>query len=243
MVGMDATTPLARRLRTSGSCADCGNYSEHRVSRGEQKQSEQSNPRWYIALDFAEILLQSFVASYLILLVLGIIDLSSSPNTVVRLGLIEVVPLGFGAALANRLFGGSGGENSNKESQFPKNIGLFTIGAMFTTSAIAPTQEMELIAVHMDWIRHFLLIALTLVLIYLIMFELEFRGQKARVQRSWRLQVGTVFVVYAVGAAVSFLLLMRFGHFINGTVALVFQETTVLAFPASLGAAAAEVVI
>jgi uncharacterized membrane protein len=36
---------------------------------------------------------------------------------------------------------------------------------------------------------------------------------------------------------------MGFGHFIEATVALVYQETVVLAFPAAVGAAAAEVVI
>lgn len=177
------------------------------------------------------------------LLLIGIIDLESSVNHVVRLGLIEIVPLGFGAALANRLFGGERGENSDEEGEFPRNLAVFVIGALFISATIAPTQEMELISVHMSWLHHLSLIAATLVLIYLILYELEFKGHDTRVQKEKRLQVGTVFVVYAVGATVSFLLLLAFGHFIDATVALAYQETVVLAFPASLGCAAAELVI
>lgn len=41
----------------------------------------------------------------------------------------------------------------------------------------------------------------------------------------------------------SFFMLAGFGHFIGGTLALMYQLTVVLALSASLGAAAAEVVI
>lgn len=208
----------------------------------EQGPIEQPSALWRVVPDFAELLLQSFVASYAILLSLGVIDLTSSLNTVVRLGLIEVVPLGFGAALANRLFG-SGDGQAAKEGQFPKNVAIFAVGSLFVASTIAPTQEVELIASHMGWPRHALLVALTLVLVYLILYELEFKGQQSRLGRSWHYQVGTVFIVYFVGASLSFLMLLGFGHFIDGTVALIYQDVVVLAFPASLGGAAAEVVI
>jgi putative integral membrane protein (TIGR02587 family) len=208
----------------------------------EEPEGENKRDRWYIGLAFAEILLQSFIASYVMLLVLGIIDLNSSPNLVMRLGLIEVVPLGFGAAMANRVFGGNG-EEAEHEGEFPRNVAIFAIGALFIASPIAPTQEIELIAVHMDWLRYGLLIALTLVLVYLILFELHFKGQSARVTPDRRFQVGTTFIVYFVGATVSFLLLLGFGHFDNGGLSLWYQATVILAFPASLGAAAAEVII
>ena len=208
----------------------------------QQGPSEQPNPWYRVLLDFAEILAQSFVASYTILLLLGVIDVDSSLNLVVRLGLIEVVPLGFGAALANRLFGGAN-DAASKEGQFPTNVAIFAVGALFVASTMAPTQEMELIAVHMDWLRYALLIALTLALVYLVLYELEFKGQQSRLERDRRLQVGTVFIVYAVGATMSFAMLLGFGHFIHATLPVVYQETVVLAFPASLGAAAAEVVV
>jgi len=209
----------------------------------DENRLEQSNPPVAIAIDFTEIVVQSFVASYSILLLLGVIDLRSSATQVMRLGLIDVVPLGFGAAMANRVFGSTSDEAMEREGQFPKNVGVFAVGALFVASPIAPTQEMELVAAHMGWLRHGLLVALTLALVYLILYELEFRGQRGRLQRSRGVQVGTVFVVYAVSAGVSFFLLLGFGHFVDAAPALVYQEVVILAFPASLGAAAAEVVI
>ena len=209
---------------------------------GEEQEGDNKHDPWYIGLAFAEILLQSFIASYIMLLILGIIDLNSSPNLVMRLGLIEVVPLGFGAAMANRVFGGDG-EEAEHEGEFPRNVAVFAIGALFIASPIAPTQEIELIAVHMDWFRYGLLVALTLVLVYLLLFELQFKGHAARVATDLRFQVGTTFVVYFVGTTVSFFLLLGFGHFGSGGPALWYQATIILAFPASLGAAASEVVV
>lgn len=187
--------------------------------------------------------MQSCIASYVTLFLIGLIDITASPTSAVRLGLIEVVPLGIGAALANQLLGGETEQNAEKEEQFPTNVGVFTLGALFISIPIAPTQEMELISAHMRWYRHLLLILVTLLLVYLILYELEFKGHDVRAEQNRTFQVGTTFLVYGVGAVLSFLLLAAYGHFSEPTLELVVQETTVLAFPASLGAAGAEVVI
>lgn len=50
-------------------------------------------------------------------------------------------------------------------------------------------------------------------------------------------------MAYTVGLVVSAFLLVTFGHFRDATLPVMIQETLMLAFPASLGAAAAEVVI
>lgn len=211
--------------------------------QAEGEESEGRNPTWMVARDFTQILFQSLVASFAILLLLGIIDLRTSLNLVVRLGLIEVVPLGFGAAMANRLFGTTSEEEAKKEMQFPTNVALFVIGAVFISATIAPTQEMELIAAHMDWHNHLVLVVFTVTIVYLFLYELGFQGQRGRASEDWRLELGTAFLVYFVGTLTSFLLLTAFGHFTNATVALMYQETVVLAFPASLGGAAAQVVV
>lgn len=198
---------------------------------------------WAMVVDFAEILLQSFVASYAILLFLGIIDIDTPLNIVVRLGLLEVVPLGFGAALANKVFAGESQKDQEKEMVFPENIGIFAIGSLFVAGGIAPTQELELLTVHMSWNRYVALIALTLVLVYLILYELDFKDQEGCATDSVPLQIGTACLVVTVGALLSFFLLLGFGHFIGVPLAVIYQETVTLAFPASLGGAAAEVVI
>ena len=211
--------------------------------KGEQNGDSQRNQAWTVAIDFSQILLQSFVAAYLILLLLGIIDFGTSLNRIVRLGFIEVVPLSFGAAMANRLFGTTSEQEAEREMRFPQNVAYFVIGAVFISATIAPTQEMELIAAHMGWFHHLALVVVSVVLVYLFLYELGFQGQKGRSSENRWLELGTAFLVYLVGAVTAFLLLTAFGHFTDATVALVYQETVVLAFPASLGGAAAQVVV
>lgn len=196
-----------------------------------------------MAIDFAQIVLQSLFASYVSLLLIGIIEIGDPFSLIVRLGLIEMVPLGFGAALANALFAGQSEEHDSLEGTFPRNIGVFAVGAVFITGTVAPTQEMELISAHMNWFRHVLLGIFSLIVVYLVLYELEFKGQAGRSKSDWEFEIGTTFMAYTVGLVVSAFLLVAFGHFRDTTLPVMIQETLVLAFPASLGAAAAEVVI
>lgn len=64
-------------------------------------------------VEFAEIVLQSFLAAYVTPFAMGVTDLGDAPITVVRLGLIELVPLGFGAA-ANRLLTETDGKGGGR---------------------------------------------------------------------------------------------------------------------------------
>lgn len=203
--------------------------------------SSDSSPKLALIVESAEILFQSLLAAYVGLFLLGILTLDDTIGTVVRLGLIEVVPLGFGAALANQLV--MGDERHGYENYLPHNVAVFTVGALFVSSTIAPTQEIEVIVTQIGWLRTLCIGLLSIALTYITLFELEFRGQRGRIDRSRTKQVGTALTAYAVGVAVSIGLLAAYGHFIGIGFPLMVQKTILLAFPASLGAAGAEVVI
>lgn len=207
--------------------------------REEREESKTSLPG--LAVEYTEILVQSSVAAVVGLFTLGIATLGDSPSVVLRLGLLEVVPLGFGAALANRLFVHTGA--AEEEVQFPRNLAIFTLGALFVSGTIAPTREIELIAAHMGWGRHALLVVLTLFVVYVTLYELSFRGQPGRAYEKRRYEIGTAFLAFAVSTGVATFLLWGYGHFDGATLALVVQETTVLAFPAAVGAVGAQVVL
>ena len=192
--------------------------------------------------DFSELLLQSFVTAYLVLLLIGVIEPGESLTTVVRLGLIFVVPLGLGAALANALL--QQRDEALDEGKFPENVAVFALGALFVTFPVAPTQEMEMIAGYMGWERAPLVIVASILTSYLVLYELGFRGQRSRVQSySRRFQVGTTFIVYAVAVAISTVLLFTFGHFADTTVSEMVMQVVVLSVPGSVGASAGEVVL
>ena len=208
----------------------------------EEEEEETQRNRYRVVTNFTELVLQSFVAAYGVLLVFGIVEFGDSPIQAVRLGLMQVVPLGFGAALANQFLRESG--ESEVEAMFPTNLGIFALGAAFVAFPISVTQEMELMAVHAGWGRLAILVVVSLLVVHLVLHELQFRGHGGRVQdRPEWAQAGTTFVAYGVGVVVSVLLLASFGHFAETTLEVAAQETIVLSFLASVGASAGEVVL
>lgn len=88
---------------------------------------------------FAELVLQSFVAAYVVLLLFGIVEVNNSITTVVRMGLIQMVPLGFGAAVAIQLLSESDGEI--QVAPFPKSLPTFAMGAVFFTPGRAHPRD------------------------------------------------------------------------------------------------------
>ena len=209
--------------------------------RKEDRQESTTSVLDLIA-EYTEILVQSFVAAFVGLFMLGIIQWGDSLIVIVRLGLLEVVPLGFGAALANRLFAETE-QRPSEEANFPRNVAIFALGSIFLAATVAPTQEMALIAANMGWSRLVLMIFITLGVVYVALYELGFRGQSGRVYDSRLYETGTTFVVYAVSLVISALLLWGFGHFADATFSVIVQETIVLSFPAATAAAGAQVVI
>ena len=118
-------------------------------------------------------------------------------------------------------------------------------GAIFLAFNVAPTEEMILLAFRMtEW--HALALALvSLALTHAFVYAVEFHGQIARPEHA---SVGGEFlrltvVGYSVALAISAYVLWTFGR-TDGLSALeVVRSTIVLAFPASIGAAAARLIL
>lgn len=195
-----------------------------------------------IVTDFFEILVQSFVAAYGYFLLFGLVDLTEPAAVVARLGLVAVVPLGFGAALANEVL--AGGNEEPVSQTFPRHLAVVGLGAVFFAAPIAPTEEATVLAATAGWRRLVLVVLATLLVVQLSLYELEFRGQQRRLQdHGWPMQLARSAVVYGVGLVVSYGLLAMFGQLAGQPPAVWLQKTVVLAFPASIGGSAAEVVL
>lgn len=260
-------------------------------------------------IDFSELLMQSFVTAYVVLLLFGFLRLDDPVLVAVRLGLVFVVPLAFGASIANQLLGseggggggsgsggggggsggsgsggggddsgdgggrgggggsrgtrgsdgdaasgdgggggsGGGGGDSRTGTQgrsFVHDLVVYTAGAVFVTAPFAPTEEVPLIATTAGWPRLFAMVVASVLVAYLILFELEFRGHEHRVGRESPLQQwGTAFTLYAISVAVSVLLLAAFGQFLTDQLSVVVQQVVVLSFPSAIGASGATVVL
>ena len=207
-----------------------------------KKHEEQSLSVSGMLTEFVQIVTQGLVVSLLFLFLLGIIEWGDSSLSALRLALFETVPFGFGAALANR-FLTEADDSPETETDFPRNVGVFSTGAIFLAATIAPTGEMELISAHTTWAREIALVVVTISVVYLVLYELGFKDQSGRVYDAKRYQVGTAFLVYGLCLVVSWLLLWSFGHFVEATLPLMVPETVVLSFPAGVAAAGAQVVL
>jgi putative integral membrane protein (TIGR02587 family) len=209
----------------------------------QKEEEERRSPVRRAVADFIELLVQSFVTAYAVLLLFGIIDLGDPPFVVARLGLLFVVPLGFGAALANALLKATDEEQGRDKSLY-RHLGVFAIGAVFVSMTMAPTDEMPLMAAYASWTRLGLILVLSVLLAYVVLFELVFRGHQTRTADSTAVdQWGHAFVTYAVGAVVAAGLLAAFGQFKGAPIVVWVQMVIVLGFPASLGASGSRVVL
>jgi|AntRauTorckE6833_2_1112554.scaffolds.fasta_scaffold08637_3 putative integral membrane protein (TIGR02587 family) len=207
--------------------------------RDEDDDEAGHSPFW---VEFTEVVFQSLFAGYGMLFLLGVVSLDDPTSLVVRTGLVHVVPLAFGASLANELLGGDQTEVS--ERAFPGNLAVFAIGAVFVGGPIAPTGEVGVLASRAGWLRVAAVLVVTLLVAYVMLYVLEFRGQSRRLEgrsRAWL--IGQTCLVYAVAVLVGFALLMATNDLAKNPMSTWVQQTVVLAFPASVGAGGARVVI
>lgn len=207
--------------------------------RDEDDDEVGRSPFW---VEFAEVVFQSLLAGYGMLFLLGVVTLDDPLSFVVRIGLITVVPLAFGASLANELLGDD--QTDLPERAFPGNLAVFAIGAVFVAGPIAPTDEIDLLAARAGWLRLAAVLAATLLVTYVTLYTLEFRGQSRRLEgRSRSLLVGQTCLVYALAVLVGFGLLWATNDLTADPLSTWVQQTIVVAFPASIGAGGARVVI
>lgn len=193
--------------------------------------------------DFLELLASSLAAALVVLALFGIVAWGDRPEQVVRLALVQVVPLGLGAAITNRALAHAEGDASSHG--FRGEMATFAVGALFFSFPAAPTEEMQLIAAHAGPWRLALVVVASLLLTYLALYVLEFRGKAGRAQAmgSRTLQFGETAAGYVLALLLSALLLAGFGHFQGVTFHEGVQLTIVLGLLASLGGAAARVVV
>ncbi|MBW3583314.1 MAG: TIGR02587 family membrane protein [Euryarchaeota archaeon] len=208
--------------------------------KSEEKGGPQTVLHW--VSETSEIILESLLAAYIVLSLYGVVDWGQPWLVVARIGLVEVVALALGAAVANKILASS--EDGAEARPFPEKVALFALGALFFILHIATTDEMDLLAAHAGWVRLGAVLLVSVLMAHLVLFELEFRGQKGRAgDRSHLYLWGEGFLVLFIALLVSFLTLAGLGQFLDQPHEVWLQMTIVLALPATIGASAARVVV
>jgi putative integral membrane protein (TIGR02587 family) len=178
----------------------------------------------------------SFVLATLLLGILNRIALDTGWGPNLGIIAISAVPLSLGFALGNAMAPAEGGPHSEELNTGLGDVLAAAAGAVLVALNIAPTEEPLLLATEIGWGRLVLLVILSLVLSYLIVFYAEFNGRSTRTQADQPIHSPLIetMLCYLVALAMSGLMLLTF-EAIQGIDGFSLARIVVLGFPASMG--------
>jgi putative integral membrane protein (TIGR02587 family) len=193
------------------------------------------------------------VASAVMLVILNRIQPGDSLDSILGMIILQAVPFSLGASVANALLIESENDREKKTKAFRKprwallnDLGATAAGGMFIGFSIAPTEEVLLIALEMDYWHELALIVFSLVVTYIIVFESGFSPQSKENNRSSFLQkpATETMVAYVLSLFVAAISLYLLGQVeLSDPLNSILSQILVLGFPTAIGGAAGRLVI
>lgn len=208
---------------------------------------------WRSVGDAVEALAIGALMAVFLLWLLGLITGDTSFGDSLRKVCLEMIPLSFGVSVANTQFSGNREEGEGGEATPPKDTvrrdvmeaGIALAGSVLFSSAIAPTEEVLRLTIQMTEWRLLLLMAVSFLLSYLILFVADFTGREARMSSKGLLQrpFGETVLAYGIALLVSFGMVIGL-HGLDPAVSwyTTLAATVVLGFPAAIGGAAGRLI-
>jgi putative integral membrane protein (TIGR02587 family) len=188
-----------------------------------------------------------FVAPAVLLVCMGVLDLSMPLAEVIGKVSLQAVPGSIGAMLARSLLGSNREEEEQKKqhSGYGGEMFLMIVGALFLAFNVAPTEEMVLIALQMTNWHAIALAAVSLVIMHGFVYAIEFQGQESIPLGTpfWSVFLRFTVAGYALSLLISLYVLWTFERTSGVGLEHVVMMTVVLGFPAAVGAAAARLII
>lgn len=176
---------------------------------------------------------------------------------------LQAIPGSIGALLAQSQLqggggggGGDGGEGggdggaagdarAGRPSGYGSQLLVMAAGALFLAFNVAPTEEVTRVALLASAWHLLALVGVTLVGMHAFVYALEFRGQEAAGPGApgWSAFLRFTLVGWGIAVAISAWMLWTFGRLDGLALAAALRTVLVLAIPASIGAAAARVIL
>ena len=199
------------------------------------------------ALDALVAFLVGFVASGVVLLLLGQLEPDEGLREFLGKVSLQAVPAGIGALLAQSQFGQVDAEarmRGGREEYFSE-LFIMAVGALFLAFNVAPTEEVLIISQRLGGALTLLLALVTLLTMHALVYGAAFRGQPLdHVHAPWWSVFARFTVVgYAISILLCAFLLWTFGRLDGMPLPVAMAAVVVLAFPAALGAASARLVL
>lgn len=192
------------------------------------------------ALETLTAVALGFVVSAAVLLGVGALRLDLPPDVWLGQVALQSVPAGVGALLARRQLGGAG--RREEPRAYPAELFLMVVGALFLALNMAPTEEMALIAWRLGPLRTVALLVASLAVMHALVYAVGFAGQEEHgrpVLAFFHFTLAGYGLVLLTCLYVLWLLGRTDGQGAHEIASL----AVVLGFPASLGAAAARLLV
>lgn len=188
-----------------------------------------------------------FVVSALALLLFRVIGPGMSFDEIIGKITLQAVPASIGAMLAQSVLGNSQKEKEqrNRDMGFGGEVFIMMVGALFLAFNLAPTEEIPKIGLMMTPWLGVALVIVSLLIMHAFVYSLEFHGQPSVPEGS---RLGSEFLRftvlgYALALAISLFILWIFGRTDGLSIEGIIMAVIVLGFPASVGAAAARLIL
>jgi len=159
---------------------------------------------------------------------------------------LQAVPASFGAVIArSQLGGGKMEEEARPGPKYASELLIMSAGAIFLAFNIAPTQDMMLIAYKMTYWHALAMIFLSLLIMHAFVYSLEFLGQEEIPSGAgfWNPFLRFTMVGYVLSLLISLYVLWTLDRTLGLHLTQVAMIVVVLGFPASIGAAAARLIL
>lgn len=183
-------------------------------------------------------------ASTIIMLLLGIIASGMSLSELIGNLVLQTIPATLGALLARSQLG-QDRDDSPREESYGAELGVMAIGALFLSLNVAPTEEMILIAYRMSAWHSLALMGISILIMHGFVYAAGFKGSTAipRGTSWWPLLLRFTLVGYILGLTVALYALWSFSRLEGLSFGQIVGAMVVLGFPASIGAAAARLIL
>jgi len=203
---------------------------------------------WELAIDSVTTVGLGIVVAFVVLVVLGRIDASTSLRDAAGKVALESIPIAIGASVAATQLSGNGGKGGNGQSSGA--IGPFhrllvgAGGALLFALNVAPTEEPVMLGIEAEPWLLLLVMGGTLLLTMALVFYADFGGRRsARGDSLLDHPIGETITGYAVSLAICLFLLWSFGRTDGTSVQAIAGMTVVLAVIAAVGAAIGRLLI
>lgn len=187
-----------------------------------------------------------FVSAGVVLWLLSVWSLTDPPHEIVGKIAVQAVPAALGAMLARSLLSGEHADVDNtREPAYLGEIFIMGVGALFLSFSVAPTEEVVLIAYRLTPLKTLALMGVCLLLMHGFVYAVEFRGQESRSASATVFEefLRLTVVGYAVALLMGAYVLWTFGRADDLHPAEWIRASIVLGLPASVGAAAARLIL